>query len=403
MADPRVTVIPMLNDALQAVETPYVAFEHPFRDRPGRFERQADGLDIFSDQYFWTIGDVWPAAGAKPMMIRTLRRALRGIPRAAELAKFLWPEGVLYRTSVVKLYPIDARVVYRPHLAYWLGIYADMAHAFSAGALFSTEAHIEVPDRTLYPHEPGTTEIMFAPVSMPLTIIMATENHATTLRQSLKSLFDQTFTNWELRIVDCGSTDGTREILSSIDDPRVTFLSHSGQRTRGNALNLAMERARGERIAIWEPTCISLPQRLEQQLAFPGDMVGCRITEISTKDEITTYQPRPSDLLYYAFTRYSTNDLLPFPSLVFHRRLVKEYGCFDTKLSVRYGYEFELRVLDDQKNSCGRIDRELILRPADAPNDETTAYGQYYYTLVGRDIAARYNMKRGLHAWLINE
>ncbi len=62
MADPRVTVVPMLNDALQAVKTPYVAFEHPFKDRPGRFERQADYLDEYGTQYTWTIGDVWPAA-----------------------------------------------------------------------------------------------------------------------------------------------------------------------------------------------------------------------------------------------------------------------------------------------------------------------------------------------------
>ena len=41
MGDPRVTVIPMLNESLQAVTTPYVAFEHPFKDRPGDFGHPA--------------------------------------------------------------------------------------------------------------------------------------------------------------------------------------------------------------------------------------------------------------------------------------------------------------------------------------------------------------------------
>lgn len=403
MADSRVTVVPMLNEALQAVRTPYVAFEHPFKDRPGRFERQADCLDEYGGQYFWTIGDVWPAAVEKPMMIRTLRRALRGIPRANYLKNFMWPEGVLYHTCAAQLISIDERVVYRPQLAYWLRLYEEMGGAFADGALLSTEAHIEVPDRVGYPHKPAVPKIAFAPATLPLTLIAATDDHAATLKQSLKSLSAQTFTNWELRIVDCGSTDGTREILDGICDPRIVFLPHTGRRTRGNALNLAMESACGERIAIWEPTCTALPQRLERQLMFQGDMVGCQLAEISEKDGYVNYQPRPSDLLYYAFTRYSVIEPIPFPSLMFHRKLVQQHGGFDTKLSVRYGYEFELRVLDDQQNSYGRLETELVLRLAAAPNDETTVYGRYYYTLVGRDIAAGYNMKRGCHEWAVNK
>ena len=66
MADERVTVIPVSNAALQAVETPYVAFEHEFKDRPGRLTRQADALDLDGAMALYVVGDVWPMGQLRP-------------------------------------------------------------------------------------------------------------------------------------------------------------------------------------------------------------------------------------------------------------------------------------------------------------------------------------------------
>ena len=73
MADDRVTVIPLSNAALQAAETPYVAFEHPFKNRPGRFARQADAMDKTGSMAAYAVGDVWPMGQEKPYTARQMK------------------------------------------------------------------------------------------------------------------------------------------------------------------------------------------------------------------------------------------------------------------------------------------------------------------------------------------
>ena len=97
-----------------------------------------------------------------------------------------------------------------------------------------------------------------------ISVVMPVWNGETFLREAIDSILSQTFTDFELIVVDDGSTDRTPAILASCSDSRlkVCRLQHAGIVV---ALNTGIAQARGAWIARQDADDISLPQRLETQ------------------------------------------------------------------------------------------------------------------------------------------
>ncbi len=89
------------------------------------------------------------------------------------------------------------------------------------------------------------------------------------LLDSVRSIFAQTYTNWELILVDDGSTDDSLKIAQSVDDKRVRVLPSDGRNRRLPArLNQIIQAARGEYIARMDADDLSHPNRLARQVGF---------------------------------------------------------------------------------------------------------------------------------------
>jgi len=92
-----------------------------------------------------------------------------------------------------------------------------------------------------------------------VSIVMPTYNHAKYLPISVQSVLDQTFTNWELIIVDNFSTDNTLQVLSELSDRRIKILQINNEGCIGKSRNLAISSAKSEWLAFldsddsWEP------------------------------------------------------------------------------------------------------------------------------------------------------
>ncbi|HAV64935.1 MAG TPA: hypothetical protein DCY13_21510, partial [Verrucomicrobiales bacterium] len=78
-----------------------------------------------------------------------------------------------------------------------------------------------------------------------VSVVLPTFNHLALLPQSIASILAQTFEDFELVIVNDGSTDGTREYLDSLNDPRIRVI-HQNNRRLPAALNAGFAIARGE-------------------------------------------------------------------------------------------------------------------------------------------------------------
>lgn len=77
------------------------------------------------------------------------------------------------------------------------------------------------------------------------SVILPTYNRAELLTHAVQSVIDQTFEDWELIIVDDGSTDNTRELLDTLDDSRVRYIKQENQ-GKGGARNTGLKFTRGQ-------------------------------------------------------------------------------------------------------------------------------------------------------------
>jgi glycosyltransferase involved in cell wall biosynthesis len=81
-----------------------------------------------------------------------------------------------------------------------------------------------------------------------VSVVLPTYNSACFLGMAIQSVLDQTFQDWELIVVDDGSTDNTRDVVAAFQDPRIHYV-HQENRGAPAALNAGLRLARGAYVA----------------------------------------------------------------------------------------------------------------------------------------------------------
>ena len=97
---------------------------------------------------------------------------------------------------------------------------------------------------------------------------MTCYNAASTIQESVNSIIGQTFTNWELVVVDNCSTDDSLTVVKNLDDDRIRIIALDKNHGRTPALAIALENARADFVAILDADDISSQDRLQQQFDF---------------------------------------------------------------------------------------------------------------------------------------
>lgn len=101
-----------------------------------------------------------------------------------------------------------------------------------------------------------------------VTVLMPVYNGAQYVGQAIDSILNQTYSSFELLILDDGSTDGTREIISRYRDERIRLLVNPERLKLSGALNRGMLEAKGVFIARMDADDISRPNRIERQIDY---------------------------------------------------------------------------------------------------------------------------------------
>jgi glycosyltransferase involved in cell wall biosynthesis len=105
-------------------------------------------------------------------------------------------------------------------------------------------------------------------MSPKVSVVMSVYNGERYLRQAIASILRQTWTDYEFLIVNDGSTDNSREIIISFDDPRIRLVDNSTNIGLTKSLNRGLELARGEFVARQDADDVSHPTRFEHQVSF---------------------------------------------------------------------------------------------------------------------------------------
>jgi glycosyltransferase involved in cell wall biosynthesis len=164
------------------------------------------------------------------------------------------------------------------------------------------------------------------------TVIMLLYNGEEYVREAIDSIISQTFTDFELLVIDDGSTDNGPEIVRQYADNRIRLIVKQHNEGIVAARNTGLKYANGEYIAWLDCDDIASPTRLEEQVTFLDEhpdfgAVGSWYEEIDENGKLTGKIQRidaPSELIpsILLFRNYFGNS-----SIVLRRSVIPEQGC----------------------------------------------------------------------------
>ena len=104
--------------------------------------------------------------------------------------------------------------------------------------------------------------------SVLVTVIMPVYNAENYLKESIDGVLSQTYSNFELIILNDGSTDSSDTIITSYTDPRIVYVKNNLNLKLIATLNLGLQKAKGKYIARIDADDIMLPNRISKQVMF---------------------------------------------------------------------------------------------------------------------------------------
>lgn len=178
-----------------------------------------------------------------------------------------------------------------------------------------------------------------------ISVIVSTFNGERYIRETIAALLAQTLADFELIVSNDGSTDRTTDVLRSFEDKRLTVIESKQNRGIAESQNRAISLARGEYIALQDHDDISVPGRLERQLAFLEehhdiDLVGSGCIVIDEEGKLTgEWTVRVSDIdLKWSLLIHN-----PFlhTSLMIRRAALSSLAAYSTDAQFNYAEDYE--------------------------------------------------------------
>lgn len=180
-----------------------------------------------------------------------------------------------------------------------------------------------------------------------ITTIFDVEHY---LRESLDSVFSQSFKDFELILVNDGSTDKSRDImLEYAKHPNVRLLENQYNEGIPVSRNRALLAAQGEYVAIHDGDDVSLPDRFAKEVDFLDqhsdvDILGGYAIKISHTGEFLgnmCYPPTGTAEAFMVITRYKLNPIID-PSCMYRKDVVLENGGYSMVPELRTALDFHL-------------------------------------------------------------
>ncbi|WP_257300312.1 glycosyltransferase family 2 protein [Haloarchaeobius sp. FL176] len=212
-----------------------------------------------------------------------------------------------------------------------------------------------------------------------VSVVIPTYNEAAVLHRSIESVLAQTYEDFELLVVDDGSTDETAAAVRSYDDERVRYLAHGTNRGASAARNTGIEHATGEYVAFLDADDEWYPRKLERQVAELSDRaaswvaVYCGVDLVTEDDDglLDEWLPRSWTRLDETEGAEGGQGLVKDvlldrlhtsagSTLLVRRPVVEAIDGFDESFDRFQDSEFLIRVL--QQGQLAYVDETLVAR-----------------------------------------
>ncbi|MCA3080519.1 MAG: glycosyltransferase family 2 protein [Rhodocyclaceae bacterium] len=205
-----------------------------------------------------------------------------------------------------------------------------------------------------------------------ISVLIACYNAAPFVRAAIESVLQQTFQNFEIIVIDDGSTDGTREVLASLSDPRLKVISQPN-RGASSARNTAFAACQGEQVIYFDADDIMHPKHLESLyrrsaasslivpfspwIRFKGDHQALRFESRPSQTDMSG-----PDWLVCEWT--NARQMMQSAMFLLPRSMIENYGGWDESLSLNDDFEFFGRILSQAEHMTFAAEAGLYYRSA---------------------------------------
>ncbi|MCM3630342.1 glycosyltransferase [Paenibacillus glycanilyticus] len=193
-----------------------------------------------------------------------------------------------------------------------------------------------------------------------ITVLMPVYNAEKYLREAIDSILSQTFSDFELLIINDGSTDNSETLIRSYSDKRIRLINNDRNMKLVPTLNKGINLAKGEYIARMDSDDISHPHRLETQLKFMEehqDVVVCG-TKMKVMNRLlyryhTIVEPRRISNCLCVY------NCMVHPSIMLRTNFFRENNItFDNDYLHAEDYELFQRI--SRENKVANINKALL-------------------------------------------
>jgi glycosyltransferase involved in cell wall biosynthesis len=161
---------------------------------------------------------------------------------------------------------------------------------------------------------------------------------------------NQTFRDFELLIINDGSTDQTEQIIRSINDPRIVLVNQANAGVSA-ALNAGISLARGKFIARFDADDVCYPERLEQQYQF----IHANPEYVLIGSDAVYTDKNGEQLFYYSCIGHTNEEIqtrirqyCPFvhSSVLYRTDIVRELGGYDERAHTFEDYRLWIKFIE---------------------------------------------------------
>ena len=196
----------------------------------------------------------------------------------------------------------------------------------------------------------------------PVSVCVPTYNGAAFIEETLRSIVNQSYQDFELLIVDDGSTDNTLEIVQSFSDPRIQLHRNPERLGIPGNWNRCLFLARGEYVCVFHQDDVMLPENLERKvqllstdptLGFVHSAVETLVDESAPSSFADWIEDATEDTVWggpeYFRTLLLRGNRVCAPTVMARRRALLEQGGFDRDLGFACDYAMWLRLCMTQR------------------------------------------------------
>jgi glycosyltransferase involved in cell wall biosynthesis len=211
---------------------------------------------------------------------------------------------------------------------------------------------------------------------MRVSVIIPTYNRAALVTEAVTSVLAQIYRDFELLVVDDGSTDATPAALAPFGS-RVGVLRRKRRGGVSAARNLGAAAATGDWLAFLDSDDLWLPEKLAQQVDYlksHPDVAICQTEESWVRKGVRVNAPHTCRKAEGDIFLPSLNRCLVSPSAVMlHRRLFEAMGGFDESLPAAEDYDLWLRIT--WRYPVGLVPAPLIIKRGGHPDQLSRQWG----------------------------